>query len=57
MVGDVLLSVDGRSIDTFSSLNEVAGALIGPQQTHVMLQLRRALTNSAYTVTLVRTAS
>ena len=57
MVGDVLLSVDGRSIDTFSSLNEVAEALIGPKQTHVMLQLRRALTNSAYTVTLVRRAS
>ena len=57
MAGDALLSVDGRSINTFSSLNEVAAALIGPKQTHVMLQLRRALTNSAYTVTLVRRAA
>ena len=54
MVGDALLSVDGQSVDTFASVDDVADALMGPQHSSVMLQLRRALTSSSYTVTLVR---
>jgi hypothetical protein len=56
MIGDALLSVDGRSVDTFSSVDDVANALMGPEYSHVVLKLHRALTNSHYTVTLVRKA-
>jgi hypothetical protein len=54
MLGDALLSVDGCSVSILSSLDEVASVIIGPVGTHVVLQMHRALTNSTYTVTLVR---
>lgn len=53
-VGDALLSVDGCGMGMFSSLDQVARAMVGLEGTHVVLQLHRALTNSRYTVTLVR---
>ena len=54
MLGDALLSVDGCSVSILSSLDEVASIIMGPIGTHVVLQMHRALTNSTYTVTLVR---
>ncbi len=54
MVGDALLSVDGRSVEAFSSMDEAIETLIGPKDSPVTLLLHRALTGSSYTVTLVR---
>jgi C-terminal processing protease CtpA/Prc len=54
MVGDALLHVNGCSVATFSSMDEVVDSMTGPNGTHVILVLHRALTDSVYTVTLVR---
>jgi hypothetical protein len=54
MMGDALLRVNGCSVEALSSMDEVADSISGPSGTHVTLVLHRALTDSVYTVTLVR---
>jgi C-terminal processing protease CtpA/Prc len=54
MVGDAVLSVDGRSVNAFPSFDAAIESLMGLRDTPVTLLLHRALTGSSYTVTLTR---